>query len=291
MGDIVGDVLGDFAPGAGGALGGAASGAMLGSFIPGIGTLAGAIGGGLFGGLTSMGSANAQEEAIKKAYETQNQGLDKSLALQKYMFDLQRSDLGPQREALYRLLPQAEQMATDYTASPLFKLQMNEGTQALDRLASSRGLYGSGAALENQRKFIEGLTAREAENKWGRLANLITGGGGAVSQGVGAAGQYGVNAGNLLSQSGQNMANLALAQGQARTGLYQGLQQLPFNALNAYSMYNAFGGGGGGGMFGSGLFGGGGGMPSGGGYGPNPNSFSFGSGMQPGYGTRFSFSK
>lgn len=233
MGGIINDVLGDSASAILPIVGG------VGGFLLGgpMGAMAGA---GLGSAFAGMGEADAQQQAMQRAYDAQAQGTDKAVALQKYMFDLQRSDLAPARESYYRLLPQAEKMATDYTASPLYNLQLGEGTKALDRVAAARGLYNSGAAMENQRRFVQNLTATEADKKWDRLHNLMTGGSGSVSQGVGAAGQYGANVGNLYTQGGQNAANLAIGQQQARSGLYQGMSQLPFNAFNAYSMYKAF---------------------------------------------------
>lgn len=51
----------------------------------------------------------------------------------------------------------------DYAADPIYNWQKTEGLDSLAKLNSSRGLTGSGAELENNRKFLTELAAREGD--------------------------------------------------------------------------------------------------------------------------------
>lgn len=69
----------------------------------------------------------------------------------------------------------------DYAASPLYKLQVEEGTKALEALMAARGLHGSGAEIEGTAKLLQQIGAYEAarqqesyQTNADRLLNLMT---------------------------------------------------------------------------------------------------------------------
>src|SRR3990167_3738316 len=86
---------------------------------------------------SSSKAASASSKAASKAAKTE---ID--------MFNEQMRLMEPYREAGYKALPELEKMAYDYSASPLYKFQLEEGTRALNRQLAARGIFGSGAGLE-----------------------------------------------------------------------------------------------------------------------------------------------
>lgn len=101
----------------------------------------------------------------------------------------------------------------NFTASPGYQFRLQEGVNALDRSAASRGMLNSGAQMKALSQYGQGLASEEYGNWLQQLQGLN-------NQGFQATGQV-ADSRNLLSQllnqsygqAGANQANAGLANG------------------------------------------------------------------------------
>jgi len=215
------------------------------------------------GGSAVIGGVS-QSRAASKASRAQQQAADQAAQLQREMFERQVELNEPFRQAgitgqneLLRLLGLGGDAASagygslgrnytmaDLEMDPGYGFRLSEGMKALDRTAAARGGLMSGAALKAAGRFGQDMASQEYMNAFNRAQALkgerlgalgsLYGAGQAAAQQVGnAAGQYGVNAGNLMMQAGQ-----------ARASGYIGQANAISNALGqAAGAYGMFGGG------------------------------------------------
>jgi hypothetical protein len=113
---------------------------------------------------------------------------------------------------------------------PGYQFQMNQGVQALDRSAASKGLLNSGAQEKALTAYGQGLGSSY-------LGNYVQGLNGIAQMGQASAGQQAVAGMNTANQVGANQigaGNAAAAgyvnQGNAISGLMQ-------NGIGLYGMY------------------------------------------------------
>ena len=183
-----------------------------------------ALGAGL-GYLGSQAAANAQQQAA-----SDQQGL------LKYMYDQNRADLAPWRQAGVGALgnlvnlttpgKQFDQMALD----PGYQFRLSQGEQGINRAAASRGGYDSGGTLKALQRFGQDYASNEFGNVYNRNANLAGLGQTAVGQGVQAGQNYAQNAGESMLQAGNARASGYMGGANA---ISQGIG----GALNAYNQY------------------------------------------------------
>jgi hypothetical protein len=144
-------------------------------------------------------AANAQTAASKDANK-----------VQKYIFDTQRKDAEPWRQAGMAALTglQDDDYMRDFTmndfqADPGYEFRMAEGMKAIERSAAAKGGLGSGATLKALTRFSQGTASDEFNNaynrfnadrdrRFNRLSSLA---------GVGQ------TANSQVAQAGQNYAN------------------------------------------------------------------------------------
>jgi len=102
---------------------------------------------------------------------------------------------------------------SDFQADPGYAFRLSEGQKALDRQAAARGGLISGGAIKAATRYGQDMGSQEYQNAFSRyqtnranqlqpLASLQNVGQSAANQQSGALGNYGVNAGNLLTQQG-----------------------------------------------------------------------------------------
>ena len=136
--------------------------------------------------------------------------------------------------------------AADIQTDPGYAFRLSEGQKALDRSAAARGGLISGGALKAATRYGQDMGSQEYQNAFNRyqtnrtnalqpLANLQSVGVNATNQQAAQAGQYGVNAGNAITQGGQAVAagqmGAANSFGNAiSTGASAYTQQSNFNA-------------------------------------------------------------
>jgi len=216
-------------------------------FFPGIG---GAVGGAL-GGLFEESSGGGASGAASEANAATQQATDKSLALQREMFQAQEARYAQQQaqqepwrqagvNALARM--QGSEFAQPsaftfgpgaYQADPGYAFRLSEGQKALDRQAAARGGLISGGALKAATRYGQEMGSQEYSNAYNRAltgynANVarsdtgynrlagLAGVGQAATNQIGAAGQ-------ALGAAGQSYA----------TGAGQQMYQQGVNTGNA----------------------------------------------------------
>ena len=146
----------------------------------------------------------------------------------------------------------------DFQQDPAYAFRLSEGQKSLDRQAAARGGLISGGALKAATRYGQDMGSQEYGNAFNRyqtnrtnqlqpLGNLMASGQAATNQQAAQAGQYGINAGNLMGQAGQATAagqlGAATTFGNAlTTGASAYGQQTNFN--NWLAKQNASGGGG-----------------------------------------------
>lgn len=94
--------------------------------------------------------------------------------------------------------------------SPLYNFQLEEGSRAINRQLSGRGLFGSGAGLEILERFTRGLLAEEGERTIGRLFGISQLGQNSAALTANAALQTGQASGAAFSQQGQGQLSADL---------------------------------------------------------------------------------
>ena len=200
----------------------------------------------LIGGNASSKAASTQAAAADRSAEIQAQSAREAQALQKQMFDLQRAGQEPYRQAgltgqnrLMELLGLGGKAGAagygkyakdfsmaDYQADPGYAFRLNEGMKQLAGAARARGGAVSGNTMMGAQKYAQGLASNEYQNAYNRyqqnrtnqlqpLGNLMASGQSAASNQGAAAGQYGVNAGNLITGAGNAMAGGVTSAGNA----------------------------------------------------------------------------
>ncbi len=119
-----------------------------------------------------------------------------------------------------------ENVLSRFQQSPGYQFAMQQGLQALDRSAASKGQTGSGAALKGVTDYAQGLANQEFGNYQDRLAQMAGMGASAAQlssnialQGGAAqaetASNAGASMGNISTSSASNIANVNMAAQQA----------------------------------------------------------------------------
>ncbi len=199
-----------------------------------------------------------------KAAGTQADAANNAAALQKQQFDQQMALQEPYRQAgltgqnkLMQLLGLGGDTGAanygqyakdfsmaDYQADPGYAFRLKAGTDALGHQAAARGGLISGQTLKGMQDYAQGSASQEYGNAFNRyqtnranqlapLGSLMSSGQAAASNQAGSAGQYGVNAGNLMTQAGQ-------AIGAGQLGMANTLAGGLGTAASAYQQQNNF---------------------------------------------------
>ena len=131
--------------------------------------------------------------------------------------------------------------------SPTYQFQLQQGQQALDRSAASKGLLLSGAQLKDSQAFGQGLASQSlgqfTSNLQNLYGNLYQGIAGQASLGQNAAAGLGNNGVQSSSQIGQSLQNAGNAQASGIVGSNNATTQGFQNALGALSGNNSSYGG------------------------------------------------
>jgi hypothetical protein len=204
------------------------------------------VGGAVLSGLSSSKAAKAQKRASEAA-----------TAEQRRQYDLTRADYAPWREAggsaisrISNLLGLGEGEGEDFGAlnrkftiadfmeDPVTKLGyqsgLDLGTEAINRMQSSRGSRNSGATLKALTRFGTDYTGRKAGESYGRFygdqdrtfnrLSGVSGTGQTATQNLGQIGsQTSSNIGNLITAQGNARGAASIAQGQAYGGALQNI--------------------------------------------------------------------
>ena len=184
-------------------------------------------GGALLGGAISASGARSaagtQADAANRAAQLQKEQFDKQMELQDPFRQagltgqnrlMEMLGLGGDTGAAgYGKYARDFSMA-DYQADPGYAFRLKAGTDALRHQAAARGGLISGGTLKGMQDYAQGSASQEYGNAFNRyqtnranqlqpLGSLMSSGQAAASNQAGQAGQYGVNAGNMMMQAGQ----------------------------------------------------------------------------------------
>ncbi len=178
-------------------------------------------------GVGAVGGAYLGSEGSKRAARTQAGAADRASEVQRYMFDQQREDAEPWREAGAGALSDLNNSdfkrdftMDDFQTDPGYAFRMSEGQKAIERSAAARGGLNSGATMKSLTRFGQDTASSEYGNAYNRFnsdrdrrfnrLSSIAGLGQTANTQVGQAGQ------NYANNVGQNMmgAGNAIAAGQ-----------------------------------------------------------------------------
>mgnify|MGYP003648873227 CR=1 FL=1 len=173
--------------------------------------------------------------AAKSAANTQADAQQRALDLQAQQYQQQRTDLQPfvsagvgaQNQLLtYLGLPGGTQGAdfgkyakdfgmSDFTTDPGYAFRLAEGQKALDRTAAARGGLMSGGALKAATRYGQDMGSQEYSNAFNRYqtnrSNQLAPLGSLLSSGQASATNQASAAGNYGTQAGQGITNIGAA--------------------------------------------------------------------------------
>ena len=145
------------------------------------------------------GSALLGASASKSAANTQAAATDRAGELQERMFNKQVELQEPWRQAGMNALNKMQSGDVMGMMDPSYSFRLGEGLKALDRTAAARGGLISGGALKAAQRYGQDFASQEFGNAYNRLAGLAGVGQTATGAQSNAAGQFGVNAGNMMT--------------------------------------------------------------------------------------------
>lgn len=219
---------------------------------------AAALGAATIGAAGSIMGGKAAAKGAGKAAEATVQA--KREALEAY---------APFREAGERALPEAERLAGeevpskylpylehyvtgegtpfDVTTSPMYKYQLEKGTEAIGKSLAARGQYASGAGIQAETELAERLGAGETEKMYGRLMDLYNIGQRTSGEtygrqmdiarlGAGAAG----GAAGATQTGGARMADIQMQKGAGQAGMYSSLANIGMAGIGAYQQQKGY---------------------------------------------------
>lgn len=187
----------------------------------GIGAL-GSVAGGILGNSATNAAIKAQKKMFKQQLAFEQQGREAAQGLlgpaANYTASLELlRDLaginGPQRQA---------EAFGRYQESPEFAFLRDQGITGTERAAAARGQSLSGRTLSDLAKFSEGLAAQGYGDYYSRIRDLLGVGVGAASDLAGAYTGSAARSAGYAGNTGNNLAQLALAKGQNWTNALQG---------------------------------------------------------------------
>lgn len=222
------------------------------------------IGSAVVGGVSASRASKTQANAAQNASDTQLQAQRESNELQKEMYDQNRADMQPWREAGMGQLSQLTAglkpggqfnrnfgMA-DFQADPGYAFRQAEGQKAIDNSAASRGSALSGATLKALTRFGQDTASAEYQNSYNRWNNdvsnrfnRISGVAGTGQQATQQIGQYGQSTAGNIAQGNMNTANNVASNtiqaGNARASGYVGMANALTGGVNNYLTLSALG--------------------------------------------------
>lgn len=175
--------------------------------------------GGIIQGNAARDAANIQADSAREASK-----------LQKQIFDQQRKDATPWREAGMRALTglenadfQRDFTMNDFQADPGYAFRMGEGMKALERSAAARGGLMAGGTMKALTRYGQDFASNEFQNAYNRFnsdrdrrfnrLSSLAGLGQTANTQVGQAGQ------NYANQVGSNMMQAGNASAAGRMGV------------------------------------------------------------------------
>lgn len=219
---------------------------------------AGAIGGSLISSSASKSAAKTESQAATSAAQSQLQAAQLAANTQEDIYGQTKATLAPfvtagtgaltQLQSLLGLNPSGAQGALSTLQNlPGYQFNVQQGQQALDRSAASRGMLLSGGQIKDSQAFGQGLASSQFNNYLSPLLSIYGTGESAGAQQGAYGAQTGASVANTITGGANNAAQTSLAGAQAaasgQIGSANALSGSLGNALNnSLFAYNAFGG-------------------------------------------------
>ena len=181
---------------------------------------------------SSNQASNAQQDASNQATAAQLQATKESNELQWKMFEQNRADQEPWRQAGQKALqiiqetPDFNFSQSDFFDDPSYQFRMDQGVKALDRSAAASGNIRSGAQDKALLNYGQNLASTEYGNAFNRALTTYNTN---MSKQQSLAG-IGQSATNAVASMGQNTANNISNNTMSSTNSINALNQ---NAANA----------------------------------------------------------
>jgi hypothetical protein len=189
----------------------------------------------MIAGGATLASSLIGSNAANRAAKTQAGSADQATQLQERMFNKQLELQEPFRQSGINALNKIESGDIMGSMDPSYSFRFQEGLKALDRQAAARGGLISGGALRAAQRYGQDVASTEFGNAYNRLASRAGFGQTASTNMGGAAGQFGTNAGNLMTSAGAARASGYIGGANALAG---GLTQY-LNYTQGNNMINA----------------------------------------------------
>lgn len=141
---------------------------------------------------------------------------------------------------------------SDFNADPGYQFNLQQGQRALDRTASSKGQFFSGAASKALQRYSQDYASNQFDtaynryntnntNTYNRLAGLSGVGQTASSQLQSAGNSYGTNAGNAITGAGNAQASGIVGAANAWNSGLSGVSSAASGGANNYALLSALG--------------------------------------------------
>lgn len=228
------------------------------------------VGSAVVGAVASGAAAKKGAQASKDASNAQLQAQSETNQMQWDMYEQNREDMQPWREAGVGALNQLTAGTVpggqfnrsftlgDFNADPGYAFRQQEGQKAIDNSAAARGSSLSGATLKALTRYGQDTASAEygnAYNRWnidvGQRFNRLSGLAGTGQSATQQIGTYGqstsgnIAAGNM--NTANNVASNTIQAGNARASGYVGMANAVTGGVGNYMSLSALGGSGGGG--------------------------------------------
>lgn len=185
-------------------------------------------------GAATLISGYMGSKSQKDAAKAQGRGYDAATAEQARQFDITQQNMQPWLDAggdalsLQRRFINGDQGA--FAQSPDYAWVFDQGRQALEGSASSRGnLFGGGTQADLTR-YGQGMASQELSNWWNRLSGMSNAGQSTATN-LGNFGQ------NYADQAGRNAIGAGNARASSYLGQAQNTQQTIGQLANLWGQY------------------------------------------------------
>lgn len=215
------------------------------------------VGSAVVGGVAANRGARTQANAARDASNAQLQAQRESNDLQREMYNQNRADMQPWREAGMGALSQLTAglnpggefnrnfSMADFQADPGYAFRQAEGQRAIDNSAAARGSSLSGATLKALARFGQDSASAEYQNSYNRWNNdvsnrfnRISGVAGTGQQATQQIGAYGQSTASNIAQGNMNTANNVasntIGAGNARASGYVGMANAITGGVSNY---------------------------------------------------------
>ena len=202
--------------------------------------------------------AYLSSSASKSASKEMAAAIDRATRESRRQYDLTTESFRPYTEIGTNAIDDYQKMlygGYDMKESPAAQYQLTQGTKAMNRALASRGLSGSGSAVNRLTELNSSIAATDWSNQYNRLLDAINIGTSASAKTASAGSKY---ADQLSTAAGQ-IGNNAWNQAQSLNSIYSNLQNSGMNMMALGTKSGWWGGGtsgspgyqGGGGDYGS----------------------------------------